>query len=175
MDVNKIEPGSNAPEEINVIIEIPMESDPVKYEFDKDLNAIVVDRFIPVSMSYPCNYGFVPNTLGGDGDPIDVLVLSSYPVVPGAIIKCRPIGVLLMNDESGEDEKILAVPTKKLDVNFADIENISDVKQITLDKIAHFFERYKDLEKNKWVKLVGWEGSDKAKELINQSIENFKS
>jgi inorganic pyrophosphatase len=173
MDINKISAG-NLPDELNVIIEIPMDSNPVKYEFDKESGAIMVDRFISVSMCYPCNYGFVPHTLGGDGDPIDVLVLSSYPVVPGAVIKCRPVGVLLMEDESGQDEKIIAVPLKKLDVNYADIEDISDIKQSVLDKISHFFERYKDLEKNKWVKIMGWADSAKAKEVIMISAENFK-
>lgn len=174
MDLNKIGSGKNAPEEINVAIEISMDSAPVKYEFDKETGSMMVDRFIPVSMSYPCNYGFVPNSLGGDGDPIDVLVLSSYPVIPGVFMKVRPIGVLLMEDESGKDEKILAVPTKKSDVNYADVDDIKDIKQSVLSKIAHFFERYKDLEKNKWVKLIGWEGKDKAQDLIKEAIANYK-
>jgi len=173
MDINKISAG-NLPDELNVIIEIPMDSNPVKYEFDKDSGAIMVDRFISVSMCYPCNYGFVPHTLGGGGNTINVLVLSSYPVVPGAVIKCRPVGVLLMEDESGQDEKIIAVPLKKLDVNYADIEDISDIKKPILDKISHFFERYKDLEKNKWVKIMGWADCAKAKEVIIQSAENFR-
>lgn len=174
MNLDKISSGKNVPEEVNVIIEISMNNDPVKYEFDKESGAIFVDRFIPVSMSYPCNYGFVPHTLGGDGDPIDVLVLSSYPVIPGSVIKCRPIGVLLMTDESGEDEKILAVPIEKVDASMKDVKSYEDVNPMLLKKIMHFFERYKDLEVGKWVKITGWEGAEKAKSLINQSIENYK-
>lgn len=174
MNLDKISSGKNVPEEINVIIEISMNNDPVKYEFDKESGAIFVDRFIPVSMSYPCNYGFVPHTLGGDGDPIDVLVLSMYPVIPGSVIKCRPIGVLLMTDESGEDEKILAVPIEKVDASMKDVKSYEDVNPMLLKKIMHFFERYKDLEVGKWVKITGWEGAEKAKSLINQSIENYK-
>lgn len=174
MKIEKISSGKNAPEEINVVIEIPMENNPVKYEYDKESDAIIVDRFIPVSMSYPCNYGFVPHSLGGDGDPIDVLVISSYPVVPAAVIACRPIGVLMMEDESGEDEKIIAVPTSKLDINFEQIHDISDVRKPLLDKITHFFERYKDLEKGKWVKIIGFENKEKAKQLIKKAIDNYK-
>lgn len=170
MQIDKISSGKNVPEEINVIIEIPMNSDPVKYEFDKESGAIFVDRFIPVSMLYPCNYGFVPHTLSGDGDPIDVLVLSPYPVAPGSVMKCRPIGVLLMEDESGEDEKILAVPTVKLDISMSKINSIEDLGEHILHKITHFFEHYKDLEKGKWVKILGWDGPAKAKELINEAI-----
>lgn len=171
MDIKNISIGKNPPEEVNVIIEIPMNSDPVKYEYDKDSGAIFVDRFIPVSMSYPCNYGFIPHTLGGDGDPIDVLVISSYPSIPGSVIKSRPIGVLLMEDESGQDEKILAVPTVKVDPAMENINSIDDLNPMLLKKISHFFERYKDLEKGKWVKIIGFEGAEKAKEIINESIK----
>lgn len=170
MNLEKISAGKNVPEEINVIIEIPMNNDPVKYEFDKESGAIFVDRFIPVAMSYPCNYGFIPHTLGGDGDPIDVLVISSHPVVPGAVIKCRPIGVILMQDESGEDEKIIAVPTNKLDPSCAKINSIHDINEIALKRIIHFFEHYKDLEQGKWVKISGVEDADKAKEIIKKSL-----
>ncbi len=170
MDIEKITSGKNVPDEINVIIEIPMNSDPVKYEFDKESGAIFVDRFIPVSMLYPCNYGFVPHTLSGDGDPIDVLVVTPYPVTPGSVIKCRPIGVLLMEDESGEDEKILAVPTVKLDISMARINSFEDLGEPMLHKITHFFEHYKDLEKGKWVKVLGWGDSAKAKILINEAV-----
>jgi inorganic pyrophosphatase len=170
MNLEKISAGKNVPDEINVIIEIPMNNDPVKYEFDKDSGAIFVDRFIPVAMSYPCNYGFIPHTLGGDGDPIDVLVISSHPVVPGAVIKCRPIGVILMQDESGEDEKIIAVPTTKVDQSCAKINSISDLNEIMLKRIIHFFEHYKDLEQGKWVKISGTGDADKAKEIIKNSL-----
>ena len=158
----------------NVIIEIPMNDKPVKYEFDKEIGAIVVDRFIQVSMSYPCNYGFIPHTLSKDGDPADVLVMTHCPVIPGAIIKVRPVGVLLMEDESGMDEKILAVPTDKTDITFADIKDIDDVPQMTKDRITHFFEHYKNLEKGKWVKLVGWQNAEKALNLIDEAINRAK-
>lgn len=171
MQIEKLSAGKNVPDEINVIIEIPMDSDPVKYEFDKDSGAIFVDRFIPVSMVYPCNYGFVPHTLSGDGDPIDVLVISAYPVVPGCVVKCRPIGVLLMEDESGEDEKIIAVPTTKLDISMENIKTVEDLNPTLLHKIKHFFEHYKDLEKGKWVKILGWGDAAKAKQLINEAVE----
>ena len=154
----------------NVIIEIPMNSNPVKYEFDKDVGAIIVDRFMQTPMFYPCNYGFIPHTLSNDGDPADVLVMAQYPVVPGAIIKVRPVGVLLMEDESGMDEKILAVPTVALDVTFEDVKDIGDVPQMMKDRINHFFEHYKKLEKGKWVKIIGWENAAKARELIEEAI-----
>lgn len=171
MNIEKISLGKNAPDEVNVIIEIPMNSDPVKYEFDKDSGAIFVDRFMQTSMSYPCNYGFIPHTLSDDGDPIDVMVISHYPVIPGAVIKCRPIGVLIMEDESGQDEKVIAVPTNKLDVTFSHINSIDDIEEMLKKRITHFFEHYKDLEKGKWVKVQGFEGTDKAKELINAAIK----
>jgi len=175
MNINKITAGKDLPEEINVIIEIPMNSDPVKYEFDKDSGAIFVDRFMQTAMYYPCNYGFVPHTLSDDGDPIDVLVISHYPVLPGSVIKCRPVGVLIMEDESGQDEKILAVPTTKLDITFANVESISDVDEMLKSRIAHFFEHYKDLEKGKWVKIKGFEDAPKAKSLIVEAIERHKA
>lgn len=156
--------------DFNVIIEIPMNSSPVKYEFDKYASAIIVDRFIQVSMSYPCNYGFIPHTLSNDGDPADILVITQYPVIPGAIITVRPIGVLMMEDESGMDEKILAVPISKLDITFDYIQDIDNVPEMLKEKIKHFFEYYKKLEKNKWVKIVGWENANKAKEIIAEAI-----
>lgn len=171
MNIEKISLGKNAPEEVNVIIEIPMNSDPVKYEFDKESGAIFVDRFMQTSMSYPCNYGFIPHTLSDDGDPIDVMVISHYPVIPGAVIKCRPIGVLIMEDESGQDEKVIAVPTNKLDVTFSHINSIDDIEEMLKKRITHFFEHYKDLEKGKWVKVQGFEDANKAKELINEAIK----
>ncbi len=174
MDIRKISPGSNAPEEINVVIEIPGGSSPVKYEFDKESGALFVDRFMQVSMNYPCNYGFIPNTQAGDGDPCDVLVLVDMPVVPGCVIRARPIGVLIMEDEAGNDEKILAVPIEKEHPYYTDIKSYTDLPEIILHKIKHFFENYKSLEEGKWVKVNGWEGVEKAKQLIIDSIEKVK-
>lgn len=174
MNIEKISYGNNAPDEINVIIEIPMNNDPVKYEFDKDSGALMVDRFIQVAMHYPCNYGFVPHTLSDDGDPIDVMVVSNHPVVPGAVIKCRPIAVLIMEDESGGDEKIIAVPTSKLDISFDSVKSIEDLNPMLKARIIHFFEHYKDLEKGKWVKIKGFEDASTAKDLIRQAVERVK-
>ncbi len=175
MNISKISAGSNVPEEINVIIEIPMNSDPVKYEFDKESGAIFVDRFMQTAMYYPCNYGFVPHTLSDDGDPTDVLVLSHHKVIPGAVIKCRPVGVLIMEDESGQDEKILAVPTSKLDITYDYVKDIKDVDETLKARISHFFEHYKDLEKGKWVKVKGFEDADKAKALILEAVARHDS
>ena len=172
MDIKKIKPG-NPEEAVNVVIEIPQGSN-IKYELDKDSGAIFLDRILYGSQFYPANYGFVPNTLADDGDPIDVLVLSSESVVPGCVIKSRVIGVLIMEDESGKDEKILAVPVTKLDPKMAKIETLDDLPEITLQQIKHFFETYKDLEPGKWVKVTGFDGKEKAIELIKKSIENFK-
>ena len=170
MDITKISPGKDLPHQINVIIEVPMNSDPVKYEMDKDSGAIFVDRFLATPMYYPCNYGFIPGTLSEDGDPADVLVISDYPVVPGAVIAAKPVGVLIMEDEKGMDEKILAVPAKKLNSQYESIENYTELSPSLLEKITHFFERYKDLEKGKWVKVKGFEGADKAKQLIEEAF-----
>lgn len=174
MNLEKIGAGKNAPEEINVIIEVPMGSDPVKYEFDKEMGIIAVDRFVQTSMFYPCNYGFVPNTLSKDGDPVDVLVIANYPIIPGALIKVRPIGVLIMEDESGQDEKVLAVPTLKLDPYYANIKSYKDLPEIFIDRIRNFFENYKALEKGKWVKVQGWEDESSAKAIILEGIELAK-
>lgn len=171
MDIKKIAVGKNAPDEVNVIIEIPQDSGSIKYEFDKEIGAIVVDRFMPTSMSYPCNYGFIPNTLSGDGDPVDVLVYSREPIHPGALISVRPIGVLLTEDESGKDEKLLAVPAGKIDVFMKDIKSYKDLPEIAINRISHFFENYKKLEAGKWVKVSGWEDADKAKEIILEGIK----
>lgn len=170
MDIKKI-PVGDAPEAINVIIEVSAGSSPVKYEFDKDSGAIFVDRFVHTPMFYPANYGFVPHTLSDDGDPIDVLVLAPVSVIPGCVIPARPIGVLMMEDDGGMDEKILAVPTDKMHLMYKDVKDHTDLPKIVLDQIQHFFEHYKDLEKGKWVKIAGWEGSAKAKELILEAIE----
>ena len=167
-------PAKTKDNSFNVIIEIPMNDNPVKYEFDKEVGAIMVDRFMQAPMFYPCNYGFIPHTLSQDGDPADVLVMSQYPIIPGAIIKVRPVGVLIMEDESGIDEKILAVPTNKIDVTFANIKDIDDVPQIIKDRVNHFFENYKKLEKGKWVKIVGWQNAKKALDLIEEAITRAK-
>jgi inorganic pyrophosphatase len=172
MDITKIKPG-NPEEAINVVIEIPQGSN-IKYELDKESGAIFLDRILYGSQFYPANYGFVPNTLAEDGDPIDVLVLSSESVVPGCVIKSRVIGVLIMEDESGKDEKIIAVPTVKLDPEMAKINELEDLPEIKLQQIKHFFETYKDLEPDKWVKVTGFEGKEKAIELINKAIQNYK-
>ena len=172
MQIDKIIAG-NLPDEINVVIEIPMNDNPVKYEIDKESGAIFVDRFIQVAMFYPCNYGFIPHTLSGDGDPVDVLVLSKYPVIPGAVMKCRPVGVLMMEDESGVDEKIIAVPIDKVDISFSNVKDINDINNDVKLRIKHFFEHYKDLEKGKWVKILGWEDIKKAKSLIEEGVERL--
>jgi inorganic pyrophosphatase len=175
MLIDKISVGKNPPEEINVIVEIPMNSSsPVKYEFDKESGAIFVDRIMQAAMYYPCNYGFVPHTLSGDGDPVDVLVASSTPFIPGSVVKCRPVAVLMMEDESGFDEKILAVPISKLDSAWDNVKSINDVSESLKDRITHFFENYKKLEKGKWVKVVGWEDEAKAKEFILDGIKRLE-
>jgi len=170
MDISKISPGKDLPNQINVIIEVPMNADPVKYEMDKDSGAIFVDRFIATPMYYPCNYGFIPGTLSDDGDPADVLVISDFPIVPGAVIAAKPVGVLIMEDEKGMDEKILAVPAKKLNSQYENIENYKELPELLLNRITHFFERYKDLEKGKWVKIKGFEDAAKARELIQEAL-----
>lgn len=170
MNVNKISIGKNAPENVNVIIEVPMNADPVKYEMDKDSGAILVDRFVATPMYYPCNYGFVPHTLSDDGDPCDVLVVSDYQIVPGAVIAAKPVGVLIMEDEKGMDEKILAVPAAKLNSVYENINSYKDLPEGLINRITHFFEHYKDLEKGKWVKIKGFEDADKAKRLIEEGI-----
>lgn len=172
MNIDKIPLGKNAPKEVNVIIEVPMISDPIKYEIDKDSGALFVDRFLQTPMHYPCNYGFIPHTLSDDGDPADVLVVGKLPIFPGAVIATRPIGVLIMEDESGQDEKILAVPTSKLDPFYDNVKDYNDLPEVLINQIKHFFEHYKDLEKGKWVKVVGWEGREKAEELISTAINN---
>ena len=168
-----VPPGKNPPEDIYVVVEIPMGSS-IKYEVDHEKGFIFVDRFLFTSMFYPANYGFVPQTLAEDGDPIDVLVLSREPVVPGSIIRARPIGVLIMEDESGTDEKILAVPVSKLDPYYDEVKDVKDCAEITLQRIKHFFEHYKELEPGKWVKLKDFKGADEAKKMIERAIERFK-
>lgn len=175
MDISKLPIGKNPPFEVNAFIEVPMGGSPVKYELDKKSGMMFVDRFLHTAMHYPCNYGFIPHTLSDDGDPVDVAVLGQMPVSPGVVIPSRPIGVLLMEDESGVDEKILAVPVDKLHPYYAEIGSYRDVRPVLLEQIAHFFGHYKDLEKGKWVKVQGWSERDEAYELIRQGIERAQA
>lgn len=170
MDLSKIPAGKSAPDDINVVIEIPANSTPVKYEVDKASGAVFVDRFMATPMFYPANYGFIPNTLGDDGDPLDVLVVTPYPVVPGAVIRCRPVGVLNMTDENGGDEKVLAVPHDKLSALYRNVKEASELPVLLLDQIKHFFENYKALEPGKWVKVGDWSDAAAAKAIINKAI-----
>lgn len=170
MLIDKIAVGKSAPWDVNVIIEVPMGSEPIKYEMDKDSGALFVDRFLHTAMTYPCNYGFIPHTLSGDGDPADVLVVGRRPVIPGCVLAARPIGVLLMEDDGGMDEKILAVPVSRLHPFFSDVKTYTDLPPILIDQIQHFFEHYKDLEKGKWVKIKGWEDEHTAARLIEEAI-----
>lgn len=174
MSINDIAPGKNIPEEINVIIEIPANSDPVKYEVDKDTGALMVDRFMATPMFYPCNYGYIPNTLSEDGDPLDVLVVTPYPLINGAVIRCRPVGVLKMEDESGLDAKLMAVPVEKLSALYSDIKEATDLPALLLQQVEHFFENYKDLEKGKWVKVQGWADAAEAKVEIEKAVAAVK-
>ncbi len=174
MNIEKIAIGKDAPNKVNVIIEVPMNADPVKYEFDKEAGAIFVDRFLGTPMYYPCNYGFVPHTLSDDGDPCDVLVVSDYAIVPGAVISVKPVGVLIMEDEKGMDEKIIAVPANKLNSQYENVEEISGLPEKLVNQIKHFFEHYKDLEKGKWVKVKGFEDAAKARELIKEGMARVK-
>ncbi len=174
MDVSKIPPGRNPPDEINAVIEIPQGGVPLKYELDKVSGALFVNRFLHTAMYYPANYGFIPNTLSEDRDPCDCMVLSQVQVAPGAVIRCRPIGALLMEDENGVDEKIIAVPVDDLNPFYDDIGELTDLPPIFRDQIEHFFRHYKDLERGKWVKLTGWADREKARALIMEAILRFK-
>ena len=171
MDISKISSGENPPDDINVIIEVPLGGEPIKYEIDKASGAMFVDRFLYTAMRYPCNYGFVPHTLSLDGDPMDVMVVGQRALVPGAVVRVRPVGVLLMEDDGGIDEKIIAVPHQKLTRFYEKVHNYTDLPEILVDRIVHFFTHYKDMEPNKWVNVQGIEGVDKARELIGQAIE----
>ena len=173
MILDRVSPGVDVPNDVNVIIEIPANSDPVKYEVDKDTGAMFVDRFMSTAMHYPCNYGYVPHTLSDDGDPVDVLVVTPYPLISGSVVRCRPVGVLKMTDESGDDAKVLAVPITKLCTSYADIKSNDDMSQLLLDQIAHFFEHYKDLDEGKWVRVDGWAGIDEAHKEILSSIKMY--
>lgn len=170
MDISKILTGQNPPDDINVVVEVPLGGHPIKYEIDKDSGAMFVDRYLYTEMRYPCNYGFVPHTLSLDGDPIDVMVVGNRPLVPGSVVRARPVGVLMMTDDKGADEKILAVPHPKLTPYYDKIATYHDLPKILVDKIAHFFEHYKDLETEKWTRIEGWFGVDKARELINEAV-----
>ena len=174
MRIDAIAIGHNPPDDVNVIVEVPIGGEPIKYEMDKAAGTLVVDRFLHTPMRYPGNYGFVPHTLSDDGDPIDVLVANTRPIVPGAVINVRPIGVLKMDDEAGGDEKIIAVPVPKLTKRYEHVINYTDMPEITLQQIQHFFEHYKDLEPGKWVKVVGWGDAQEAKKLIAEAIEREK-
>lgn len=170
----KVKPGQNIPYDINVIIEIPAFSNPVKYEVNKESGVLYVDRFMSTAMHYPCNYGYMPKTLCKDGDPLDVLVMAPFPLLNGSVIRCRPIGLLIMTDEAGEDSKLLAVPVDKLSGLYSHIKSYRDVGESTLNSIAHFFEHYKDLEPNKWVKIGGWQDIDEACNEIQLSLERYQ-
>jgi inorganic pyrophosphatase len=170
MRIDAIAVGNNPPEDVNVIVEVPIGGEPIKYEMDKAAGTLVVDRFLHTPMRYPGNYGFVPHTLSEDGDPIDVLVANTRPIVPGAVINVRPIGVLRMEDDAGGDEKILAVPTPKLTKRYEDVHNYTDLPKITLEQVQHFFEHYKDLEPGKWVKMNGWGDAAEARRMIAEAI-----
>ena len=175
MDISKIETGENPPWDVNVLIEIPQGAAPVKYEIDKASGTMVVDRFLHTAMYYPCNYGFIPHTLSQDGDPCDVVLVAPSPVVTGCLVRCRPVGVLLMQDEKGVDEKILCVPVDKLHPYYSAVKSYRDLPTILTEQIQHFFEHYKDLEKGKWVKVVDWLGPDEAAQMIAEGIERAKA
>lgn len=172
MSFEKIPAGKSLPDDFNVVIEIPMNSG-IKYEIDKDTDALYVDRLVSVAMHYPCNYGYIPNTLCSDGDAADVLVVFPQPVQAGSVIRCRPLGVLKMTDEAGEDAKIVAVPHSKLTPIYDNVKSLSDLPEITLKQIEHFFEHYKDLEKGKWVKVAGWGDLEEARQEIIRAEETF--
>jgi inorganic pyrophosphatase len=171
MNLAAVAIGKNPPHEVNVVIEVPIGGEPIKYEMDKEAGALVVDRFLYTAMRYPGNYGFIPHTLSDDGDPCDVIVANTRAIIPGAIMSCRVVGVLFMEDEAGGDEKIVAVPSAKLTRRYDGIENYTDLPDITLQQIEHFFQHYKDLEAGKWVKVVRWGDAAEAREMVLQSIE----
>jgi inorganic pyrophosphatase len=174
MRIDAISIGKNPPNDVNVVIEVPVGGEPIKYEMDKEAGTLVVDRFLYTAMRYPGNYGFIPHTLSDDGDPCDVLVANTRAIVPGAVMSVRPVGVLLMEDEAGGDEKIIAVPSSKLTQRYDKVQNYSDLPDITLHQIQHFFEHYKDLEPKKWVKVLRWGDADEARKLILEGIERAK-
>jgi inorganic pyrophosphatase len=175
MALDLVPTGKDVPHDVNVIIEIPKDADPVKYEVDKSTGAIFVDRILSTPMRYPCNYGYIPHTLCGDGDPADVLVILPLPLVPGSVIRCRPVGVMMMQDEAGSDEKLLAVPVDKVFNGYVHVHDISHVSKHWLERIGHFFQHYKDLEPGKWVKISGWGDAQQARSIILDAVERFKA
>ena len=175
MALDLVPTGRDVPNEINVVIEIPKDADPVKYEVDKATGAIFVDRILSTPMRYPCNYGYIPHTLSGDGDPADVLVVMPIPLIPGSVIRCRTVGMLKMRDEAGEDTKIVAVPISKVFPAYDAVQHVDDLPMLTKDRIQHFFEHYKDLEKGKWVKFDGWGGADDARAEIMSSVARYNA
>lgn len=175
MSLNQVPSGQALPDDFNVIIEIPMQGDPVKYEVDKDSGAIFVDRFMGTAMQYPTNYGYIPHTLSEDGDPVDVLVLTPVPLLPGVVVRCRPLGMLKMTDEAGPDAKLLAVPVEKVCGLYNHLKTYEDVSAWRLSMISHFFEHYKDLDKGKWVKIDGWTGIEDARKEILSGVDRFNN
>lgn len=175
MNINEIACGINPPDDINVIIEVPIGGEPIKYEIDKKSGALMVDRFLYTPMRYPGNYGFVPHTLSDDGDPIDVLVCNTRPIFPGAVMNCRPVGVLVMEDDGGQDEKIIAVPAESISRRYVNVRESSDLPEISRYQIQHFFEHYKDLEPDKWVRIEGWGGSSAARQMIQEAIDRHNA
>lgn len=175
MNINEIAIGENPPFDVNVVIEVPQGQNPVKYEIDKASGAMRVDRFVHTAMFYPVNYGFIPHTLCPDGDATDVMVVSQVPVVPGAIVRCRPVGVMIMEDEAGEDDKIMAVPHDALHPYYTNVASFRDLPEILIQQVEHFFAHYKDLERGKWAKIVRWGEAGEAYKVIEQSIESEKS
>ena len=174
MSLHLVPAGRDVPNDIYVVIEIPMNSEPVKYEVDKTSGAIFVDRLLTTPMRYPCNYGYVPHTLGGDGDPLDALVMMPMPLLPGSVIRCRPIGMLAMTDEAGNDEKLVVVPHSKVSPLYNEIETVRALPALIRDQIAHFFAHYKDLEKGKWVKIEGWHGPNDARKVIVDGVQRYE-
>jgi inorganic pyrophosphatase len=175
MSLNRVTAGKDLPNDFNVIIEIPAHADPIKFEVDKETGALFVDRFVQTSMHYPCNYGYIPQTLSDDGDPADVLVLSPFALIPGVVVRCRPIGMLKMSDEAGGDTKLLAVPIDKLTPLYRNIETPRDLPSVTIEQITHFFGHYKDLEPGKWVRIEGWVGPEEAKAEILLSVKRYEA
>jgi inorganic pyrophosphatase len=173
MSLDRVGSGRDLANDFNVIIEIPMHSDPIKYEVDKETGALFVDRFVSTSMHYPCNYGYVPDTVSGDGDPVDVLVITPFALMPGVVVRCRPIGLLKMSDEAGNDTKVLAVPIDKLTPLYRQIETVRDLPEMALSQIEHFFAHYKDLEPGKWVKVEGWGSPEEARREIEHGVRAF--
>ena len=175
MSLHNVTPGATAPDQFNVIIEIPMNADPIKYEVDEESGALFVDRFMATSMHYPCNYGYIPDTLADDGDPVDVLVVTPVPLLSGVVVTCRPLGVLKMDDEAGGDNKLLAVPVDRILSIYTQWRRPEDLNPMRLKTIQHFFEHYKDLEPGKWVKVLGWEGPEAARDEVSQGIANWRA